>query len=489
MARIWNEYAAPDGKKYYYNLKTKQSTWDKPTNFYDSGESHRHKRAKINRTSKPYLALPLSNQWYLVICDDGQKFFHNKETKSSVRKLQDEDSIKLLGSVDKQSLILLVGIARGYNTTKAGKIYERLLSELETSKREQNLGKLSSVELASESESESESESSRDDEISSEDASKDTKKLIAGYSSSEEEEDEEEDDIEMQKNQPEHDQSDDDLVDLNTLGGRANEGHQLADPEDKAAFFDLLDRNKCDPYSTWFLQVDKIHNDQVFFQITDDALKESFFEEWCQKAIENQNGKIGDKNAITDNEEEDINEEEEEEEEEVEEEVEEEEEEEEDFLEPTKFHYLAHIVSKSNIKPDTIFLDIKDQNKTLFKKYKIKNYVKDPKEQTQFVSQLLFFYKKMDQDERRSIFLDLLTENERIIKEKIGDNKQTLREILDNNDFTGKSAYFIETQLLKLENLIGIHGDLKDLAQNSKYYTLGIKEKLVELKHYLKSLV
>ena len=29
-ASDWKEHSTPDGKKYYYNIKTKETTWTKP---------------------------------------------------------------------------------------------------------------------------------------------------------------------------------------------------------------------------------------------------------------------------------------------------------------------------------------------------------------------------------------------------------------------------------------------------------------------------
>lgn len=29
-AALWQEYTSPDGRKYYYNMQTQETTWDKP---------------------------------------------------------------------------------------------------------------------------------------------------------------------------------------------------------------------------------------------------------------------------------------------------------------------------------------------------------------------------------------------------------------------------------------------------------------------------
>merc|ERR1712202_110101 len=44
----WTEHSAPDGRKYYYNNKTKQSKWDKPDEFKSDQDKEHEKKIKKN---------------------------------------------------------------------------------------------------------------------------------------------------------------------------------------------------------------------------------------------------------------------------------------------------------------------------------------------------------------------------------------------------------------------------------------------------------
>lgn len=469
MARIWTEYTAPDGTKYYYNAKTKRSTEEKPLSFFDTDDVRYNKKARLNITRRPYFVLPLANQWHLVICDNGDKFFHNDETKESVWELKDQQSLNLLREVDKQKLVLLVGIARGYCSPLDSTIYEEVWGELEAATPAMD-AEYSSEKVAFDTSNDEEEvktemvdEDSMNDDSEDEDALFSRDVLVTGYSSSSE--DEEQSEGETAQVSAEDDASDARLIGLHAIDEQPNDYDEQSSLGVKEELFELLKKYDCDPFSLWPMQLKKVQNDPIFYKITDDALKETLFEEWCQRTVESKSTQ-----ALEPGEEE-------------------EESENEDELEPTKFHYLAHIVAKSDIKDNTISQDIKSQNKSLFKRYKIKRFVKDKKEQDSFVSSLLFFFKKIELAERQSIFENLLRDNERVIVENISGQENKLRRILNDDDFSENKAYFIETQLLKLEKIIGIKGNLQDLADNTKYYVLGIKDKLIALKHYLKSLI
>ena len=62
--------------------------------------------------------------------------------------------------------------------------------------------------------------------------------------------------------------------------------------------------------------------------------------------------------------------------------------------------------------------------------------------------------------------------------------RSTLSEEASSND-----AYAIETKLLKMENLIGVARDMEEMANDPKYYVLGIRDKMIELMHYLTSYI
>uniref|UniRef100_F6R4T5 Uncharacterized protein n=1 Tax=Ciona intestinalis TaxID=7719 RepID=F6R4T5_CIOIN len=72
----WTEHTAPDGRKYFYNVQTKQSKWEKPEELKTEAEVMLSKCA-----------------WKEFTADSGKSYYYNSETKSSVwtipKELQD----------------------------------------------------------------------------------------------------------------------------------------------------------------------------------------------------------------------------------------------------------------------------------------------------------------------------------------------------------------------------------------------------------------
>jgi pre-mRNA-processing factor 40 len=62
---VWAEYTTPEGRKYYFNKETKETTWDKPEDFKTPEE-----RAIAACPWKEYIT-------------DGRKYYHNIITKQS----------------------------------------------------------------------------------------------------------------------------------------------------------------------------------------------------------------------------------------------------------------------------------------------------------------------------------------------------------------------------------------------------------------------
>ena len=88
----WTEHKAPDGRTYYYNPATRQSSWEKPDSLKSDSE------------------LLLSKcPWKEYTSDTGKTYYHNIETKESVwsipkeledlkKKLEDDDSTKVVAT-------------------------------------------------------------------------------------------------------------------------------------------------------------------------------------------------------------------------------------------------------------------------------------------------------------------------------------------------------------------------------------------------------
>ena len=69
----WTEHKAPDGRTYYYNAATRQSSWEKPDSLKSSAE------------------LLLSKcPWKEYTSDTGKTYYHNVETKESVWSIPPE---------------------------------------------------------------------------------------------------------------------------------------------------------------------------------------------------------------------------------------------------------------------------------------------------------------------------------------------------------------------------------------------------------------
>ncbi|TVU33965.1 hypothetical protein EJB05_15784, partial [Eragrostis curvula] len=69
----WQEHTATDGKKYYYNKKTRQSSWEKPAELMT-----------------PLERADASTEWKEFTTPEGRKYYYNKVTKQSKWSIPDE---------------------------------------------------------------------------------------------------------------------------------------------------------------------------------------------------------------------------------------------------------------------------------------------------------------------------------------------------------------------------------------------------------------
>nr|CAB3265191.1 pre-mRNA-processing factor 40 homolog A [Phallusia mammillata] len=63
----WTEHSAPDGRKYFYNCKSKESKWEKPDELKTQGE-----------------VMLAQSSWKEFKADSGKLYYYNSETKESV---------------------------------------------------------------------------------------------------------------------------------------------------------------------------------------------------------------------------------------------------------------------------------------------------------------------------------------------------------------------------------------------------------------------
>ncbi|KAL6949057.1 hypothetical protein ACO0QE_001545 [Hanseniaspora vineae] len=148
----------------------------------------------------------------------------------------------------------------------------------------------------------------------------------------------------------------------------------------KSQYFELFSRLELDPFDPWETQLQVLKDHSEFYVYEDEEKRREWYDEWCSKG----NGEPGtyadgDMSLTSDD---DL---------------------EADYT-PTMYHYLAHIVSKSDLHTETIFQDIRKENKQLFKQLQIDENL-TRKQQELFTSRLLYYYKHLSLAERENIFL------------------------------------------------------------------------------------
>ncbi|PSC74832.1 pre-mRNA-processing 40A [Micractinium conductrix] len=92
----WTEHNAPDGRKYYYNNRTKQSSWEKPEELKTPQERAAAAAAAAPATAAPAAApAGAASSWKEHTAPDGRKYYHNRMTKESRWTMPDEMKVAL----------------------------------------------------------------------------------------------------------------------------------------------------------------------------------------------------------------------------------------------------------------------------------------------------------------------------------------------------------------------------------------------------------
>ncbi|CAN4084814.1 unnamed protein product [Withania somnifera] len=111
-ASDWQEYEAADGRRYYYNKITKQSSWEKPLELMT-----------------PLERADASTVWKEFTTADGRKYYYNKETRQSKWTMPDE--LKLARELAENAAGQVV--QAGTSTNSAVQVSETVTSTEQTS--------------------------------------------------------------------------------------------------------------------------------------------------------------------------------------------------------------------------------------------------------------------------------------------------------------------------------------------------------------------
>ncbi|CCH46961.1 X-linked retinitis pigmentosa GTPase regulator [Wickerhamomyces ciferrii] len=442
-----------------------------------------------HKQDKRQLDLP-DTQWSLVFTTKGSHFFHNKETKESHWKIDDELVLQKVQDIEKDSLLLLIAKSRGLKLTEE---QDSILNNSLVPKKEElqdDHGELDNEdedeqkvqEMLKGLESDDEDETPKIEQITQ----KPVNPLVSGYSSSEDDSDNEDevkveekietsentDEINESKVEPSKDITDqvnvletelseepndegaesseeENAIDLDMLNDLSSDEGESKDPQQaEAIFFELLQESELNPFGTWESESLKLINDPRFYEIDDNRDRKRIFDGWASIAVTLKQQNTDDTKELK-------------------EENAGDEEPEEPFVKFIKF-------LESRDELDRLYVDFKKKWKKKLKKFDLGD-----REKEKTYKEYLVYHKK-PLDDRITIFKDFLLKS-KIFKhnsKKLEDKESCnsiIKEVESYNEQNNQDIKLGYKLLHQIEDLLQISESLKF---DIKYYITPIGKRL-----------
>lgn len=269
---------------------------------------------------RPMFKLDLpDSEWSTIVVSDGSHFYHNRTTKQSVWRADDDELRHAISRVDRRSLLLLTAKARGLAIDDDAS--NVLLSTAVTHSVEEPSSQAIQDEVHPDPQ--------EDEKISPVEGPLVPKitGLVSGYSSSEDEdEDDEEEDEDVEErgssevppskaddpadetpvpsadleSDSDHSNtssdtgngfdlgdldgiSSDEEVETTSTNANTNDVHDIEQAE--ILFLKMLQESSLNPYSTWEIESLKVIDDPRFLEVESNKERKRLFDTWCSLAI------------------------------------------------------------------------------------------------------------------------------------------------------------------------------------------------------------
>jgi hypothetical protein len=261
----WSERLNDSGRYYYYNEKTKETTYERPL------VNKTHKKRK-RRADYAKFKIPLSDSWILVFLKSGKRFVHNIQTKQSLWIAPDNVQ-REIDSLDRDQLILLIAKARG----------------LKLEEEREHEGKEEEEPNASSEVVQSLGTTIGDQSVTPMIHLKDDKVQGPELEEMQDEETweplEEPDEFEDDYSSSESGSLDNGSTNEQNLDFEEDELAELSEEQKLSTFHDMLNSHNIDPYKPWDSELNRVIDDSRYDVFDTNKQRSEAFDTWAKQKI------------------------------------------------------------------------------------------------------------------------------------------------------------------------------------------------------------